>query len=735
MDTIPTRDQIPQMSGLAGPPMPGGRGPIGPAAPPPAITGRDILRIVRKRIWMILVTWLVVLVIMLGLTLLWWLYAPYYTAAARLTVAPPKSSELAAEVRLYSGDIMKPLVETHAQLVLSHPVLTRAAEQAKLKDTDWYRKNPTKVLERLADDLRVGPVGNTNSIQISLTARAVNDDQRTDLADIVNAVAEQFVAFSKGSIQEDRKQDIDNLTQARDLLDSRRENIRRQIAVSTEKRENLQEQRNILAVKMRTLASELVPVQLYLAQAQAAQKAFQQQVAEGTVELIPEVTAALEADGTLVSLRNMLVNLEAEQQRLATRFGPNHQATKTVKSRLASIKTQIAQREEMLTKQAVSMIASQRDSAVEAAVARIEALRAELQASNARDRDLQIAMTRIDQLMTNEINITKEMERIDKRVNELRLQATGEEQVTLTIRAIPPTEVTMPKWKIMVPLAIMLGLVAGFGLALVIEFVDTSIRGPSDIARRVNVPVLGIVPHGDDIEEEVEDLRVAFLKHPGSLIGEAFRQIRTCLMFSGPASQRRSLLVTSAVPEDGRTTVALNLAASIANGGHKTLVVDANFRHPAVRELFPDCPAGGLSSALVGQANWPDLVHEVQPNLYVMPAGMLPPNPAELLGSDQMRKILAEMVEQYEQVVIDGAPCLVVSDSPVLSNLVDAVILTVRADVNTHGVVQRARDLLQRVGGHIVGAVLNGMRATAGGYLRQNYETFYEYHEPVQTSV
>lgn len=287
----------------------------------------------------------------------------------------------------------------------------------------------------------------------------------------------------------------------------------------------------------------------------------------------------------------------------------------------------------------------------------------------------------------------------------------------------------MPKWIIMVPLGVLLGLIVGFGLAFLLELIDTSIKGPSDVARRVDLPMLGMVPHGGDLEEDIKDLRLAFATHPDSLIGEAFRQVRTCLMFSGPASQRRSLLVTSALPEDGRTTVALNLAAAIARGGKRVLVVDANLRQPAIRQLFDRCPEAGLSSALVGQGAWREMVLQAEPNLHLLASGPLPPNPAELLGSEQMSNIIAEMVSQYDQVLFDSPPCLLVSDAAALSTLVDGVILVVRAGANTYGVVQRAREMLARIGAHVVGVVLNAVRTMAGGYLRKNYDAFYEYQE------
>jgi capsular exopolysaccharide synthesis family protein len=235
------------------------------------------------------------------------------------------------------------------------------------------------------------------------------------------------------------------------------------------------------------------------------------------------------------------------------------------------------------------------------------------------------------------------------------------------------------------------------------------------------------VPHGEDLEDDIEDLRLAFRTHPASLVGEAFRQIHTCLLFSGPASQHRTVLVASASPLDGRTTIATNLAAAAARAGRKVLVVDTNFRQPMIAQLFGQSEGLGLSSALIGQANWRDLVVEVESNFHALGAGTLPPNPAELLSSEPMRAVLTEMAQEYDQVLLDSAPCLVVTDAVGLSTMVDGVVLVVRAGANTHGIVQRARDMLVRVGAHILGVVLNGVRATPGGYLRKNYEAFYDY--------
>ena len=167
----------------------------------------------------------------------------------------------------------------------------------------------------------------------------------------------------------------------------------------------------------------------------------------------------------------------------------------------------------------------------------------------------------------------------------------------------------------------------------------------------------------------------------------------------------------------------------MARDGMKVLVIDANFRQPAIRKLFPQTPDAGLSSVLSGQSAWQDVVCQVEPNLAVMSSGPLPPNAAELLGSQDMRQLVAELGQHFDQVIFDGAPTLIVSDSPILATVVDATMLVVRVGVNTHDIIQRVRGVFRHVGANLIGVTLNGVRTVADRDLRRSHEAFYEYHE------
>jgi capsular exopolysaccharide synthesis family protein len=249
-----------------------------------------------------------------------------------------------------------------------------------------------------------------------------------------------------------------------------------------------------------------------------------------------------------------------------------------------------------------------------------------------------------------------------------------------------------------------------------------------DVARHGQLSVLGNIPLIEDEEADVDAIEMATRKAPHSLVAEAFRQVRTNLLFSGPAESQRAILVTSPGPGDGKTAVAINLAVTLAHSNQRVLLIDCNFRRPAIRDAFTNTRREGLSNILIGQGKLSDYVTKSDlPNIDVLSSGPMPPSPSELLGSSLMRNLIDEAKTRYDRVIIDGPPALLISDGVVLSTLVDGVIIVVRAVQNSKGAVKRTREQFERVGARIFGAVLNGVQARAGGYFRRQYREFYDY--------
>ena len=711
----------------------------GGGAPAPAgMTGRDILRILRKRRWMILISVAGSAVLSFLVTLLWLRYAPSYTARASLAVNPPSNGLLNAsegilgtEIERIKQDHVKDIKDVKRQSLLREAAKDIVAEADKAGDPQqysWVNWDRGNLVRRLSDALSVASVRDTSKFEIALTSTISRDQERAELAEMVTLIARAYVRDARNSITNDRRSDLEKLESERRTLAAELEQKNVEIARILRNPDvgSKQDRRLSLNITIEALTREATELAILIERAKYAREGLEGQ-SDGAN--CPEVLAMLDQDSDLRALLSAEVSWAAELATAQDKFGPQHRKVQDVQARLDNVRASIQSKRQELIERNFRLLKEQRTAMEASATARREEIQRKLNNARQEAAGLQADLNNVDRLTADAKNKEANIARIDNRLVELRLQRAGDQPVYIRGEAEIPEECSSPRWSVTMPLGVLLGLMASLGLAFVLEFMDTSIRSPSDLVRRLDLPALGMVPHTADLDEACEDARLAFQLEGDSVFGEAFRQIRTGVLFSCPPEQRRSLVVTSPLPLDGRTTVAMNLAAAIARGGRSVLVVDANFRQPALHKLFPQSAGPGLSDALTGQHDWASRVCRVQENLDILPAGTTPPNPAELLGGEHMKRILDEMVRRYDQVLLDAAPCLVVSDAVVLAAQADAVLLVARAGANTQGILQRCRDMFTRIHAHMLGAVLNAVRVTTGGYLRKNYEVFYGYRE------
>src|SRR5438132_8177395 len=300
--------------------------------------------------------------------------------------------------------------------------------------------------------------------------------------------------------------------------------------------------------------------------------------------------------------------------------------------------------------------------------------------------------------------------------------------------AMVPSTPTRPAKARNIALAFIVGLVGGIGLALLREYLDNTVKTPDDIETLSRLPSLAVVPAFSDsngngrrgllkgVSSNGHDKRIELVAQhlPKSQMSEAFRALRTALFLSQPDHPPQVILVTSALPREGKTTAAANLAVTLAQLGDSTLLIDADLRKPGVGRLLnmTDGKYAGLSSYLAGVSSL-DLVtvpHASIPNLAAIPTGPLPPNPADLLSSHKLADALRQLRSQYKFIVIDSPPIMAATDAVILSVQTDGVLLVVRSGETPKEAFTRARDLLVSVKCHLLGVVLNAVDSNAPDY-------------------
>jgi len=283
---------------------------------------------------------------------------------------------------------------------------------------------------------------------------------------------------------------------------------------------------------------------------------------------------------------------------------------------------------------------------------------------------------------------------------------------------------------------LLLGLTTGVGLAFLLESLDSTVRTTEQAQMISGLPSLGMIPLGSKNASEQgvqKQLRIASSKEavelitqarPQSQMAESYRALRTSLLLSNLGSPPKIIMVTSALPQEGKTTTSMNTAVVLVQKGVRVLLIDADLRRPSIHKTLGIGPRSGLSNVLTGSATLKQAITRSPgvPNLHVMPAGTPPPNPAELLASANMKNVLAELCEQYDHIVIDTPPTLSVTDAVVLSPRADAVVLVIRSGQTTKQALKRARDLLMRVNAKVAGVLLNAVDLTS-----PDYYYYYEY--------
>ena len=352
------------------------------------------------------------------------------------------------------------------------------------------------------------------------------------------------------------------------------------------------------------------------------------------------------------------------------------------------------------------------------------------------DEQLQNTADQLNKLKGNTQNQT-EIDRLDTALAQYRqtyasllqsyeqvrvAEAGSTSNVVQIESASPPERPIRPRILMNTSLAGIVGILIAAGVILLIEALDDTIRGPDDVTRVLRIPVLGLI-----IRHATSDGNLISLIEPRSPVSESFRSLRTNLQFASVDTPIHVLLITSPSPADGKTTVAANLGIVMAQGGRRVVMVDADMRRPRLHKVLDVPNRVGLSGMFVQTKIKLDgsLQKTSTDGLMALPAGEVPPNPAELLGSEKLFDIFNQIGQQADMIIIDSPPLMAVTDSAVLAHRVDGVLLVIKPGTTKTAAAKQALEQLQRVGANVIGVVLNEVDFSRSRYANYQYKGYY----------
>jgi exopolysaccharide transport family protein len=723
-------------------------------------TLREYIRVLIKRKWMVLscVAGIFAVVAIASLR-----QTPVYEASGQIVVnkADPNlisfrdsmpvvdyydQSDLDTEVRILQSDLLA--LQVIRQLNLDkrpefgghpeekEPNLVASALQA---DSD----RTSALLGAFRSHLHVTLIPNTRVIEIHYSSP---DPQLAATA--VNTLASTYV-------EQNFKTKFESTMQASDWLSKQLVDLQMKVETSQEKLVRYQREHEILGTdeKDNIITEKLAELNKEMTMAES-DRMEKEAVYRQTQSSDPEaVAAALEADSAggaasgsklMDKLREQQAAIGIQVAELSSQFGPAYPKVVQLNDQLKEINRQL-------------------QSEVNKAV---DHLRGEYQAALQRENMLRDSFEKQKQEANKlnesaiEYSLLKRDVESNRTLYEGLLEKLKEAGVTAGLRsnnfriinaARVPTVPSEPNIPRNLTFALALGVISGVGLAFLLENMDNTVRTPEQAQAISALPSLGMIPLGSKtntrglpgarlaLTSSKEAVELVTQARPQSQMAESYRALRTSLLLSNLGAPPKVIMVTSARPQEGKTTTSINTAIVLAQKEVRVLLIDADLRRPSVHKTLGMGPRSGLSNVLTGSATLQQTVttSPVLPNLFILPAGSPPPNPAELLASSIMRNLIAELREQYDHIVIDTPPTLSVTDAVVLSTSADSTILVIRSGQTTKQALRRARDILMQVNAHVAGVLLNAVDlASPDYYYYYEYQGKYgEYYQenPVET--
>ncbi len=608
------------------------------------------------------------------------------------------------------------------------------------------------LVESLRGSIEVTPIRNTDMIEIKVSALSP-----FEAAYVTNAVAEAYKKMNQSQSQAE-------VRQVKNFLQEQLDQYQSELARSEESLKNYQEKAKVVALDKETeeLVRKLAEFETLYNEAKTDFQANKQRLAYIDEQLrqqhIQLDVESISSQPYLAELKKQIAEKEGQlaMYRSQTLDQLAYDQTKSeIQRRERQIDALKEKFKEEVAKAAATQFVDPAQFSGTLFNSKIEA-ETELQSLKPKVDALQVIVDQynrqLESLPEKSLALARLMRKaqVDEKIYIMLQEKYQESRITEVgqlgiVRIIDPAKApkfpVKPKKKLNLLLGIMVGLGLGIGLAFVMEYLDNSVRTMEDV-QALGVPIMATIPFiepeglngflktGHPVEDaEAEEINERLITHlkPKSPISEAYRTLRTNIQFSTADHSMHSLLVTSSGPKEGKSTSVSNLAITFSQLGTRTLLIDADLRRPVLHKLFNLEKNKGLTNVLVGRTTLEDSVQHVEglSDLDILSCGIVPPNPAELLGSPRMQELLSRAKNQYSMILIDSPPTIAVTDASVLSPIVDGVLLVVKSGGTQRDAVMHALEQLQRVNAPLLGVLLNGIKASN---VYGSYYYYYYYH-------
>ncbi len=664
---------------------------------------------------------------------------------------------------LFSSDKSK--VEKESSL----PLLTENTESSDAKNeitlTIEERERAENYAGVFLGGLRIDPIERTNLVTVSVTN--TNADLCAKVADMT----------AKLFIQKDADRETSGAKQTYEELSKSIDDLKNTIAgqemdfIKSMQEYNLPLQggkgNDFNAERLQTISTNLLAAEddrrKIQAQYEAAQKASDGK--GGILSVVPDNKAILAAreqnlkrqadlEKRVEDLDKKIKEAQEERQKLLVTYTEEYPKVKQVTAQITELENQKTNLQRDITKK----IEDEGTKLIKNAEREVvTGLGAQFQAAQRREAQLRtdynneassanlsgVAETRLTTLKreieTNRGLLDTYTQR--QKEQELAISSGRPDNLKITTSAIKPTEPIGPQRNRNIIVAFLVSLAAGIGLAFLLDYLDDSIRTSDDVGRHLGLATLALIPHYAATEKRKSalngkngnagtSLAVVALEDTRSAMAEAYRHLRTSLLFSSAGRPPQTILVTSSQPSEGKTTTAINTAITLAQSGADVVIIDCDLRRPRLHSHFDLDNTAGLTNYLSGEKNT-DLLMKPYPGLpkmKIITSGPIPPNPAELLSSNEMKNLLTFLRGNFKHVIIDSPPAISFTDAAILSTLVDGVILVAMAGKSSIHLMRRFKQRLSNIGARIYGVVLNGIKSDSVEYGYYGYGYTYNYY-------